>query len=92
MAAGADDQILTVLGPGANIFHYNHIHVDLALHGNTSAGPRRICRPLFWPSTTSVPPRDGLPNPPELDEEEQGKLMKKAKELAPKYRTELLPP
>jgi hypothetical protein len=67
--AGACGQFTTVLGPGANSFHYNHIHVDLALHGNTSAGPRRICRPLLWPSTTPEPPRDGLPNPPEIDEE-----------------------
>jgi hypothetical protein len=67
--AGACGQFTTVLGPGANIFHYNHIHVDLALHGNTSSGPRRICRPLLWPSTTPEPPRNGLPNPPEIDEE-----------------------
>jgi Extensin-like protein C-terminus len=67
--AGACGQFTTVLGPGANIFHYNHIHVDLALHGNTSAGPRRICRPLLWLSPTPQPPRDGLPNPPEIDEE-----------------------
>ncbi|MGH6800565.1 MAG: extensin family protein, partial [Methylocella sp.] len=67
--AGACGQFTTVLGPGANIFHYNHIHVDLALHGNTSAGPRRICRPQLRPSTTPEPPRDGLPNPPEIDED-----------------------
>jgi hypothetical protein len=67
--AGACGQFTTVLGPGANIFHYNHIHVDLALHGNTSAGPRRICRPLLGPSRVPEPPRDGLPNPPEIDED-----------------------
>lgn len=38
--AGACGHFTTVLGPGSNIFHYNHIHVDLALHGNTSTGPR----------------------------------------------------
>ncbi|MGH6795136.1 MAG: extensin family protein [Methylocella sp.] len=67
--AGACGQFTTVLGPGANVFHYNHIHVDLALHGNTSYGPRRICRPFLRPSPTPEPPRDGLPNPPEIEED-----------------------
>jgi hypothetical protein len=67
--AGACTEFTTVLGPGANIFHYNHIHVDLALHGNTSSGPRRICRPQLRPSPIPGPPRDGLPNPPEMDED-----------------------
>jgi len=67
--AGACGNFTTVLGPGANIFHYNHIHVDLALHGNTMSGPRRICRPQLRPSPLPGPPRDGLPNPPEIDEE-----------------------
>lgn len=67
--AGACGQFTTVLGPGANIFHYNHIHVDLALHGNTSSGPRRICRPLLGPSRVPEPPHDGLPNPPEIEED-----------------------
>jgi hypothetical protein len=67
--AGACNEFTTVLGPGANIFHYNHIHVDLALHGNTSTGPRRICRPRLRPNAIPEPPRDGLPNPPEIDEE-----------------------
>ena len=67
--SGACGQFTTVLGPGSNIFHYNHIHVDLALHGNTSSGPRRICRPLLGPGPVPEPPRDGLPNPPEIEEE-----------------------
>lgn len=67
--SGACGDFTTVLGPGSNIFHYNHIHLDLALHGNTSSGPRRICRPLLGPSPVPEPPRDGLPNPPEIDEE-----------------------
>ena len=67
--AGACGSFTTVLGPGANIFHYNHIHVDLALHGNSNTGPRRICRPQPQPSPQPEPPRDGLPNPPEIDEE-----------------------
>jgi Extensin-like protein C-terminus len=67
--AGACGQFTTVLGPGSNIFHYNHIHVDLALHGNTSNGPRRICKPFLGPSRVPEPPRDDLPNPPEIEEE-----------------------
>ncbi|HUZ92177.1 MAG TPA: extensin family protein [Methylocella sp.] len=67
--SGACGTFTTVLGPGANIFHYNHIHVDLALHGNTSTGLRRICRPQPRPSPAPEPPRDNLPNPPEIDED-----------------------
>jgi len=67
--AGACGQFTTVLGPGANVFHYNHIHVDLALHGNTASGPRRICRPFLGPSQVPEPQRDGLPNPPEIEDD-----------------------
>lgn len=67
--AGACGYFTTVLGPGANVFHYNHIHVDLAMHGNSSTGPRRICRPLPQPSTTPERPRDGLPDAPQIDED-----------------------
>ncbi len=67
--AGACSAFTTVLGPGANIFHYNHIHVDLALHGNTSYGPRRICKPDLRPSPLPGRQRDRLPNPPEIEEE-----------------------
>jgi len=41
--AGACRMFTTVLGPGSNIFHYNHIHVDLARHG--VKGDRHYCRP-----------------------------------------------
>lgn len=67
--SGACRQFTTVLGPGSNIFHYNHIHLDLALHGNTAFGPRRICKPLPVPGLLPGTPRDSLPNPPEIDEE-----------------------
>jgi hypothetical protein len=67
--AKACGHFTTVLGPGSNIFHYNHIHVDLALHGNTSYGLRRICKPLLEPSRVPEPPRDSLPNPPEIEED-----------------------
>ncbi len=68
--AGACSYFTTVLGPGSDVFHYNHIHVDLAAHGNTKTGPRRYCKPLPAPSLTPVPRfDDGLPEAPELEEE-----------------------
>ncbi len=69
--AGACSTFTTVLGPGANVFHYNHIHVDLAMHGATSSGPRRICKPVPQPSAPGpAPRRDLLPEPPAADEEQ----------------------
>jgi hypothetical protein len=68
--AGACTIFTTVLAPGADMFHYNHMHVDLAQHGNTSSGPRRTCKPT--PSPQLLPPpqkRDDLPDPPPLDED-----------------------
>ncbi len=67
--SGACSHFTTVLGPGYNIFHYNHFHVDLAMHGNMSTGPRRICRPT--PQATPAPEHapDGLPEPPPMDED-----------------------
>jgi hypothetical protein len=66
--AGACTHFTTVLAPGYNAFHYNHIHVDLAMHGNTSTGARRICKPA--PQTTiPEPPHDGLPDAPGIDDE-----------------------
>ena len=39
--AAACAQFTTVLAPGANVYHYNHIHVDLMRH----ASGRHICEP-----------------------------------------------
>ena len=39
--AAACDQFTTVLAPGSNQFHYDHIHVDLMRRGSG----RRICQP-----------------------------------------------
>jgi hypothetical protein len=51
------------------VFHYNHIHLDLANHGSTDTGPRRICKPTPAPDLLPAPqPRDGLPPAPEIDE------------------------
>ena len=67
--AGACSYFTTVLGPGSDVFHYNHIHLDLANHGQTNTGPRRVCKPL--PSPTLTPPQavpDGLPPAPDIAE------------------------
>jgi len=43
--AGACAEFYTVLGPGSDRYHYNHIHVDL-LVSNTRNG-RHVCQPSF---------------------------------------------
>ena len=66
---GACDRFATVLSPGSNPFHYNHIHVDLAMHGMTSTGPRRICKPAPQNTTAPPPAKDGLPETPDFDDD-----------------------
>ena len=51
---GACEHFKTVLGPGADMFHYDHLHVDLARHN----GGRAICRPII-----KYTPRRDLPPP-----------------------------
>ncbi len=68
--AGACDSFTTVLGPGSNAFHYNHIHVDLAVHGRSSQGVRRICKPVPETSRPGPPRLDALPDPPVVEEEQ----------------------
>ncbi|MBB4199147.1 extensin [Rhodoblastus sphagnicola] len=71
--AGACEHFTTVLGPGSNAFHYNHIHVDLALHGMTSSGPRRVCKPAPQrPEPRGLEPpsrKDTLPDSPDIEDE-----------------------
>ena len=67
--AGACPYFTTVLGPGYNIFHYNHFHVDLAMHGSTSRGPRRYCKPVPQTNLPEPPVKDNLPDPPAIEEE-----------------------
>jgi hypothetical protein len=67
--AGACQHFTTVLGPGADVFHYNHFHLDLAMHGSTNTGPRRYCKPV--PSRDLLPapaPIDNLPPAPDVEE------------------------
>jgi Extensin-like protein C-terminus len=67
--AGACRYFTTVLAPGADAFHYNHIHVDLANHGSTDSGPRRICKPTPAPGLLPAPAApDGLPPAPDIEE------------------------
>jgi hypothetical protein len=67
--AGACEHFTTVLGPGADVFHYNHLHLDLARHGATGTGARRYCNPAPLPHLVSPPaPSDGLPPAPEIEE------------------------
>ena len=47
---GACDQFSTVLAPGANVYHYNHIHVDLMRR----ASGRRICEPSAIPGDVAA--------------------------------------
>ncbi|KQP50665.1 extensin [Methylobacterium sp. Leaf111] len=64
---GACARFSTVLAPGSNVFHYDHIHVDLARHD--PRGLRRICQPLikFTPQlgADGVPRATARPRPPE---------------------------
>lgn len=42
---GACRHFTTVLGPGADPFHYDHLHLDLARHN--PRGDRSICKPIL---------------------------------------------
>jgi hypothetical protein len=46
----ACEQFTTVLAPGANVYHYNHIHVDLMRHYNG----RHICEPSAIPGAVAA--------------------------------------
>ena len=76
---GACQRFTTVLAPGSNVFHYDHIHVDLARHD--PRGLRRICQPLIKfvprlgadgraPSRPLPPPRQPAPPQAPIDIEE----------------------
>jgi hypothetical protein len=67
--AGACTVFTTVLAPGSDAHHYNHIHADLAQHGSGSRGRRRICKPVPQPPVAPAPRIDTLPDPPPIEEE-----------------------
>src|SRR5437763_5587523 len=54
--AAACRQFSTVLAPGSNAFHYDHIHVDLARRGSG----RAICNPKAIPGDPVAGRRDPL--------------------------------
>ncbi|KMO10145.1 extensin family protein, partial [Methylobacterium platani] len=51
---GACNHFTTVLAPGSNIYHYDHLHLDLARHD--PRGLRRICKPLIKYESRLPPP------------------------------------
>jgi hypothetical protein len=55
---GACSEFYTVLGPGSDRYHYNHIHVDLLL--TNARNGRHVCRPS--PGGTPVAEALGDPN------------------------------
>lgn len=77
---GACQLFNTVLGPGADAFHYDHFHLDLARHD--PRGERRVCKPVikFTPRSQEAdtspqprpePARPRQSEPPvEIDEED----------------------
>jgi hypothetical protein len=48
--SAACEEFTTVLAPGANVYHYNHIHVDLMRHTNG----RHICEPSAIPGEVAA--------------------------------------
>lgn len=50
--AGACSRFTTVLGPGADVFHYDHFHVDLARHD--ARGRYRSCKPRPQPPGPAI--------------------------------------
>jgi hypothetical protein len=67
---GSCQHFSTVLAPGSNPFHYNHIHVDLAMHGRSA---KHICKPE--PHEIEAPPPAFVvkgPSPVEDDDADTG--------------------
>ncbi|MGQ3671897.1 extensin-like domain-containing protein [Xanthobacter sp. TB0136] len=58
--AGACDMFTTVLSPGSNIYHYDHIHFDLKRHAKgrsyCNPKPQRVAAPM-------APPPPAMPAP-----------------------------
>ena len=84
--AGACNIFTTTLGPGYNALHYNHFHLDLAQHGRSSSGPRRICKPRPGPQLTPAPRLDNLPDPPDIETDEDLEVAQNRHPAAPSTR------
>lgn len=59
---GACEHFTTVLGPGADPFHYDHFHLDLARHN--PRGTRRVCKPILKFTPRIDRERGAVPLPP----------------------------
>lgn len=57
--AGACERFTTVLAPGSNVFHYDHIHVDLMRHEKG----RTICKPAPRPMPAPLIAKAPAPAP-----------------------------
>jgi hypothetical protein len=80
---GACNVFTTVLGPGYNALHYNHFHLDLAQHGRSSSGPRRICKPHPGPQIAPAPRLDNLPDAPDIETDEDLEVAHNRQPAAP---------
>jgi Extensin-like protein C-terminus len=82
----------TVLGPGADAFHYDHFHLDLARHD--ARGERHVCRPAlkFEPrigadGQVKAPRREwkpANPAPEDMEEDDDPFAVSSSKPAAPK--------
>ncbi len=68
--AGACTYFTTVLGPGANIFHYNHVHMDLAKHGTSRHATQRYCKPVPDAVQVAAPSQGSTPEQQAAEEEQ----------------------
>lgn len=58
---GACNHFTTVLGPGADPFHYDHLHLDRARHD--PRGERHVCKPVIKYTPRAVPAPARRPAP-----------------------------
>ncbi|MFG1296282.1 extensin-like domain-containing protein [Xanthobacter variabilis] len=91
--AGACERFTTVLAPGSNIFHYDHIHVDLMRH----AKGRMICKPAPkpMPLPAGAMAAAGRPMPVAMPPQPQPEMQQQAPLAAPEpipERPQPLPP
>lgn len=98
---GACRYFTTVLGPGSDAFHYDHLHIDLARHD--PRGERRICKPIikFTPridpekgqhiARSAPPAADLAPIDMEEDIPEEGLPMTSRGPAAPQPATASVP-
>jgi hypothetical protein len=90
---GACRYFTTVLGPGSDAFHYDHLHIDLARHD--PRGTRRICKPIIKftpridPEQSRLAPQEAAPSaeltPIDMEEDmpEEGPAVSSRATVAP---------